>query len=92
VITSFDILGMTYFGRFSEDTEFIKNTRIEKLVKEQKLISFSPDQTVRDALEVVAEKNIRTLPIVEGKKLVGVVSIVDLVKVILSGGDTSAGD
>lgn len=84
VVTSFDILGLTYFGRFSEDSDFINSTRIEKLVEKQKLISFSPDQTVEEALKAVAEKNIRTLPVLDNNRLVGVVSIFDLVKAVLS--------
>lgn len=84
VVTSFDILGLTYFGRFSEDSDFINSTKIEKLVEKQELISFSPDQTVGDALKVVAEKNIRTLPVLENGRLAGLVSIFDLVKAMLS--------
>ncbi len=85
VVTSFDILGLTYFGRFSEDTDYINITKIEKIVDEQKVITFSPDDTLKNALEVVAEKNIRTLPIVENDLLVGVVSIIDLIRAITAG-------
>jgi CBS domain-containing protein len=40
--------------------------------------SLSPDQSVEDAIKIVREKNVRRIPVLEGDKPVGIVSIGDL--------------
>ena len=42
-----------------------------------------PDQSVEDAMSVMTKKRIRHLPVMDGDKLVGLVSIGDLVKAII---------
>jgi len=42
-----------------------------------------PDQSIDDAMSVMTEKRIRHLPVMDGEKLVGLVSIGDLVKAII---------
>lgn len=86
MITSFDLLGLTYFGRFSEDTDFINKTKVEKLTEDKELAYLSPEATVKQALDFISEKNIKSIPILEDGKLLGIVSIMDIVRVILSSG------
>jgi len=45
--------------------------------------SISPDQTVDDAMRLMTERRIRHLPVVRAEKVVGVVSIGDLVKCVI---------
>jgi CBS domain-containing protein len=40
--------------------------------------TLSPDDSVEDAIKLVREKNVRRVPVVEGAKPVGIVSIGDL--------------
>jgi CBS domain-containing protein len=40
--------------------------------------SLTPDQTVDDAIKIVREKNVRRIPVLDGDKPVGIVSIGDL--------------
>jgi CBS domain-containing protein len=40
--------------------------------------SLTPDQTVDDAIRIVREKNVRRIPVLDGDKPVGIVSIGDL--------------
>jgi len=47
-------------------------------------IFVSPDHTVEDSLRIMTEKHIRHLPVVEGGIILGVVSIGDLVKWMIS--------
>ena len=63
-------------GRSSRDTKIkdIMTTRV----------AFArPDQTVQDCMAMMTDKRIRHLPIMDGDKLLGVISIGDLVKSII---------
>lgn len=42
-----------------------------------------PDQNIEDAMSVMTDKRIRHLPVMDGDKLIGLVSIGDLVKSII---------
>lgn len=48
------------------------------------VVSVSPDQSVDDCMRIVTTNRIRHLPVVQGDKVVGVVSIGDLVQRIIS--------
>jgi CBS domain-containing protein len=47
------------------------------------LVTVTPDQTNEQGLELMTEKHVRHLPVVQGKKMVGFISIGDLVKSII---------
>ena len=44
------------------------------------VLSITPDTTPREAMALVTEHRVRHLPVVEGRRIVGVVSIGDLVR------------
>lgn len=44
------------------------------------VISVTPTDTVSAAAEIMSSKKLHTLPVVEGKKLVGVVSRIDIIR------------
>lgn len=52
----------------------------EIMTTAQYLITVSPKNTVEECLNLVSTKRIRHLPVVEGGKVVGILSIGDLVK------------
>jgi CBS domain-containing protein len=54
-----------------------------KQVMSKPLITGTPDMTVQDAVNVMLDKRIRQLPIVEGSKLVGIVTDRDLMRSVL---------
>lgn len=54
-----------------------------KHVMSKPLITGTPDMTVQDAVNLMLEKRIRQLPIVEGNKLVGIVTDRDLMRSVL---------
>jgi len=49
-----------------------------------RVLFVSPDETVDDCMGLMTEKHVRHLPVMEGDRLVGVISIGDVVKAIMS--------
>ena len=54
-------------------------TSVEKIMK-NKVLYISPDSSVEEGLALMSEKRCRHLPVLEGGKLIGMVSIGDLVE------------
>lgn len=54
-----------------------------KQMMSRPLITGTPDLTVQEAIEVMLEKKIRQLPVVEGNNLVGIVTEKDLMRSVL---------
>jgi CBS domain-containing protein len=48
------------------------------------VVTVSPDQTIADCMALMTEKRFRHLPVVEGDQILGVISIGDVVKAIIS--------
>ena len=65
-------------------------TSKKTLVKEamsSHLFSVTPDTTVEDAMDLMTGKHIRHLPVFEKSKFVGIISIGDVLKLIISNKD-----
>ena len=63
-------------GRSSKDT-------LVKEIMTSKVVTATPEHTVDDCMRIVTHNHIRHLPVLAGDKLVGVVSIGDLVNSII---------
>jgi CBS domain-containing protein len=48
------------------------------------VVTVQPDQTIAECMALMTEKRFRHLPVVEGERLVGLISIGDVVKAIIS--------
>ncbi|MEI6769416.1 MAG: CBS domain-containing protein [Betaproteobacteria bacterium] len=57
-------------------------TSVSEIMSE-KVFTVDPDSTVEDCMHMMSDKRIRHLPVLEGSKLVGILSIGDLVKTII---------
>ena len=59
-------------------------TTFVKDIMEQNVVHVRPDQSVELCMALMTEKRVRHLPVVEGDKMIGIVSIGDLLKTIIS--------
>lgn len=64
-------------GRSSQDT------RVQEIMT-RSLITVTPENTVDECMRIMTQRRIRHLPVLQNSKLVGIVSIGDLVKAIIS--------
>jgi CBS domain-containing protein len=60
-----------------------KDTPVKEIMTD-KVVCVRPEQTIEDCMGLMTDKRIRHLPVLEHKKVVGVVSIGDVVKEMLS--------
>jgi CBS domain-containing protein len=54
-------------------------------IMERNVITVRPEQRVEECMAIMTARRVRHLPVMEGGKLVGIISIGDLVKSIISG-------
>ncbi len=59
-----------------------RDTRMNEIMTKN-LITITPDYKIEDAMRIMTEKFIRHLPVLENEKLIGVISIGDLVKYLI---------
>jgi len=59
-----------------------KDTPVSEIMT-VKVFTIHPDQTVQEAMQLMTEKHIRHLPVVEAEKVIGMVSIGDVVRDII---------
>jgi CBS domain-containing protein len=59
-----------------------KETPIGELMTRNPIV-VSPESTIEDCMKIMSSKNIRHLPVVEGEKLIAMISIGDVVRFII---------
>ena len=68
---------LVLLGRFSKDT------RVEEVMTRE-VITVTPETTLEEAMRLMTEHRVRHLPVLEEGRVVGVVSIGDAVKAIIT--------
>lgn len=87
IITWTDILRVSFGDAFGADERAVDATLDHTLSLEQVMkkdpISLPETSTVREAAEILAQSDFHSLPVVNGGKLVGIVTSTDLIKYLL---------
>jgi CBS domain-containing protein len=65
------------FGKASKDT-------LVREIMTQKVVCVRPEQSVEDCMALMTDKRVRHLPVLQDKHVVGVISIGDVVKEVIS--------
>jgi len=60
-----------------------KDTRVREIISSQ-IVSVTPNHSIEDCMKLMTEHRVRHLPVLDGEKVVGLVSIGDLVNWIIS--------
>lgn len=81
-----DLLRISFVDSVDED-ELIDATVYNMFTVEQvmakNLITISPETTIKEAAEILSNKEFHALPICEGNLLVGIVTTTDLIKYLI---------
>ena len=59
-----------------------KDTPVREIMTE-KVVCVHPEQTIEDCMGLMTDKRVRHLPVMQGRKVIGVISIGDVVKEML---------
>jgi CBS domain-containing protein len=59
------------------------NTQVQEIMT-RKMITVSPEQTIEECMELMSQHHIRHLPVLDQGRLVGILSIGDVVKAIIT--------
>jgi IMP dehydrogenase len=68
-----------YLRRVALEDRTSKTTKVEEVMS-PRLVYASPNQSTEDCMAIMTQQHIRHLPIMEGQRLIGILSIGDLVK------------
>lgn len=71
---------------FEADTQkaLVKTIRIKEIMTE-KVVTISPDATVKEAARIMIDKKIGCLPVVQGMKLIGIITETDILRYVVEG-------
>ncbi|WP_264565399.1 CBS domain-containing protein [Flavobacterium sp. N3904] len=82
-----DLLRISFADAVDDDEEIVDTTVYNMFTVEQvmakKLITISPETTIKEAAEILASKEFHALPVCEGHLLVGIVTTTDLIKYLI---------
>jgi CBS domain-containing protein len=87
VLDGKDLVGIVTERDIARNVVLAGRTAKETAVGEimtRNVIYVRPDQTIEECMALMTERRIRHLPVIEGKELVGILSIRDLVGAVVS--------
>ena len=82
-----DLLRISFVDAVDDTDEVVDVTVYNMFTVEQvmakKLVTITPDTTIKEAAEILASKEFHALPVVEGDLLVGIVTTTDVLKYLI---------
>lgn len=82
-----DLLRISFVDAVDEEDEVVDVTVYNMFTVEQvmakKLVTISPETTIKEVAEILSSKEFHALPVVEGDLLVGIVTTTDIIKYLL---------
>lgn len=82
-----DLLRISFVDAVDDDAEIVDATVYNLFTVEQvmakKLITISPETTIKEAAEIISKKEFHALPVCEGDLLVGMVTTTDLIRYLI---------
>jgi CBS domain-containing protein len=82
-----DLLRISFADAIDDDEDVVDTTVYNMFTVEQvmakKIVSITPDTTIKEAAEILASKEFHALPVCEGELLVGIVTTTDLIKYLI---------
>ncbi len=88
MISYTDLLRISFADAIGEDEMSIDSVVYNMFTIEQvmvkKVVSMPPTASIKEVAELLTQKNFHAIPIVDNKKLVGIVTTTDLLKFLLS--------
>ena len=87
VLEGEELVGIISERDYARKVVLKEKTTVDTPVKEimtQEVISLRPEQTIQECMALMTDKRIRHLPVLENDRLVGIISIGDVVKAIIS--------
>lgn len=82
-----DLLRISFVDAIDDDEEVVDATVYNLFTVEQvmakKLVTISPETTIKETAEILSQKQFHALPVCIGELLVGIVTTTDLMKYLL---------
>lgn len=82
-----DLLRISFVDAVDDEEDVVDATVYNMFTVEQvmakKLITISPETTIKEAAEILSQKEFHALPVCEGDLLVGILTTTDLIKYLL---------
>lgn len=87
ILSHTDILRISFGNTFGDDQQGGDEAIFDMLsinqVMKHSPVTVGPDNTLKQAAELLAEKEFHALPVVENEKLVGIITTTDIIKYFL---------
>ncbi len=80
MISTYDLLKLSYENAFNETNVDMLKTQVEELVKGQKLISVTSETPLLEALKILVEYNIHSVPVIDDGVVMGLLTLMDLAR------------
>jgi CBS domain-containing protein len=88
ILSYTDLLRISFADAIDDDEEVVDTTVYNMFTVEQvmakKLITITPETTIKEAAEILASNEFHALPVCEDHLLVGIITTTDLIKYLIN--------